>query len=81
MKGDYHTEIKICTIVRRHTLGTNVAAQNGSQVLHIIVETVNKLLLCPQRDCNAEIYKKNDKSDYHVRKIALWSSAEVQNRS
>ena len=26
---------------------------------------VNKLLVCPQRDCNAEIYKK-DKSDYHV---------------
>ena len=57
MKGDYHTEIKLCTIVRRHTLGTNAAAQNGSQVLHIIVEKVNKLLLCPQRDCNAEIYK------------------------
>ena len=30
VKGDYHTEIKLCTIVRRHTLGTNATAQNGS---------------------------------------------------
>ena len=30
VKGDYHTEIKLCTIVRRPTLGTNAAAQNGS---------------------------------------------------
>ena len=58
MKGDYHTEIKLCTIVKRHTLGTNAASQNGSYVLHIIVEKVNKLLVCHQHKCNAEIYKK-----------------------
>ena len=30
VKGDYHTEIKLCTNVRRHTLGSNAAAQNRS---------------------------------------------------
>ena len=29
-----------------------------SWVLHIIVEKVNKLLVCHQHDCNAEIYKE-----------------------
>ena len=48
MKGDYHTDIKLCTIVRRHTLGTNAEAQNGSKVLHIVAEKVNKLIVSPQ---------------------------------
>ena len=34
-------------IVRRHTLGTNAEAQNGSKVVHIYVEKVNKLIVCP----------------------------------
>ena len=69
VKGDYHTEVKLCTIVRRHTLGTNAAAQNG--ILHIIIEMINKLLVCPQHDCNAEIYKK-DESDYQLETKLLY---------
>ena len=47
VKTDYHTEIGLCTIVRRHKLGTNAAPQNGTSVIHIIVDMVNKLLICP----------------------------------
>ena len=46
LKTDYHTEIRLCTIVRRHALGTNAAAQNGTSVLRIIVKVI-KLLICP----------------------------------
>ena len=49
VKGDYHTEVKLCTIVRKHTLGTNAAAQNG--ILHIIIEMINKLFVSPFRWC------------------------------
>ena len=38
-----HTEIKLS-----YHLVTNAEAQNGSKVLHIIVEKVNKLIVCPQ---------------------------------
>ena len=47
VKTNYHTEIRLCTIVRRHALGTNAAAQNGTLVLRIIVAKVIKLLICP----------------------------------
>ena len=32
-------------IIRRHTLWTNVEAQNGSYILHMILANVNKLLV------------------------------------
>ena len=51
VKTDYHTGIRLCTNIRRHKLGTNAAAQNGTSVLHIIVEKVNKLLICPHMIC------------------------------
>ena len=35
-------------VVESHTLCTYAAVQSGSQVLHIIVEKVNKLLVCQQ---------------------------------
>ena len=34
-----------CVIVRRHTLWTYAAIQNGRQALHIIVEKVIELLV------------------------------------
>ena len=43
VKTNYHTEIRLCTIVRRRKLGTSAAAQNGTSVLYIIVE---KLISC-----------------------------------
>ena len=57
---------KACTIFRRHKLGTNVAAQNETSVLHIIVEKVNKLLICPQMIVMPRYIKKKDKTDYHI---------------
>ena len=47
VKTDHHTEIRLCTIVRRHKFGTNAAAQNGNSLIHIVIEMVNKLLICP----------------------------------
>ena len=45
VKKDYKKERKLLYIIRRHTLWTNVEAQNGSYILHMILANVNKLLV------------------------------------
>ena len=51
-----------CVIVRKHTLGTCAAAENGSYVLHNTVG--KKLLICPQMCLSYRL--KNYVSDYHT---------------
>ena len=72
VKTDYHTEIRLCTILRRHKLGTNAAAQNGTSVLHIIVEKVKKLLICPHVIVMPRYIKKGQDWLSHRDKAFVW---------